>query len=212
MLGLEQAFVEHIVRSVHIAVLASSFLLVVTADFTASKSTLRNLGPDDFKRLHRNHNALTWALLLFWLTGAFLIWAGTQFDVSQFTPKLIAKLIVVSILTVNAWVIGRVLLPFMEANSNATFGDFPFADRLRLTLCGAASSASWLSAFCLGALQHLRTATPQELIDFICPIYAGLGLLGVLFAIASGNRKPKATPEPVASEQPVAPAETAAAA
>ena len=73
---------------------------------------------------------------------AYLIWRGTGFDIYQFSPKLIAKIVVVTILTVNAVAIGQLALPYFERNTGVTFGQFSLAVRLRLAGCGAVSSAS----------------------------------------------------------------------
>lgn len=189
--------VEDIVRDFHFATLGASALLVVSADLTASKSTIRHLRTSEFQRLHTYHTALTWGLLLFWFSGIYLIWDATAFDTSQFSPKLIAKLLVVSLLTLNAMVIGRVLLPFMEDNSMRTFGEFPVGARLRLALSGAVSSASWISAFCLGYFPHLKLAPPQQLIEFLAPIYGTVIGAAMIFALLSGKRA--GVPDPISS-------------
>ena len=189
--------IEEFMRSAHLATLAACAWLVISADLTAAKSTFRNLSAHDFKRLHLNHRALAWGLAIFWLSGIYLIWNATAFDPAQLSPKLMAKLIVVTILTVNAVVIGRFALPFMERNQSMTFGEFNFEVRWRLALCSGISTASWISAFCLGAIKPLRTASPEVLFEFLGPIYAACCALATLFAIISVSRKPR--PDPVAT-------------
>lgn len=179
MLSGELQNLENIVRGVHLGALAMSFLLVMSADLVAAKSAFRPLATRNFKRLHANHAALTSGLIILWLSGVFLIWRATAFDLEQFSPKLIAKVAVITILTCNAVVIGRLALPYFERNQGTIFGDFSFAVRFSLGGCAALSSASWLCAFCLGALPWLKTASAAELISFLWPIYA------VCFAAAS---------------------------
>lgn len=194
MVNGDLAAIEIFVRNLHLASLVVCAFLVFSADFTASKSTVRHLQEHDFQRLHRYHSLLTKGLVLFWLTGIFLIWRGTAFDPSQFSPKLIAKIIVVTLLTFNAVIIGRVALPFMERNQSLLFGELPFDIRLRLALCGGVSSASWISAFCLGAFKHLKTASPEQLFAFLAPIYVFILSAATLVAIAAAFRKPKVEP------------------
>ncbi len=181
---------EIFVRSVHLSVLVISTFLVVSADLTAVKSAFRSLGDADFQRLHRNHSFLSKCLVLFWMSGLFLVWRGTGFELEQFSPKLIAKIAVVALLTANAVAIGKFALPYMERNQGMTFGQFSFPVRMRLAGSAGVSSASWISAFCLGALPWLKTASAEELIAFIGPIYAVCFVGACCVAMLSAFVKP----------------------
>lgn len=194
MLPAELGISEEFVRNFHLATLVVCVWLVISADLTAAKSSLHPLNENDFRYLHFNHTLLVWGLFVFWCTGAYLVWLGTSFDLSQFSPKLIAKITVVSGLTLNAFVIGRFALPYLEQKHALKFGEHPIEMRLRLALCGSFSSASWIGAFCLGAMSHLKTASAVELISFLAPIYAGLAIVASLFAVISGYRTPKIGP------------------
>lgn len=194
MLAAELGITEEFVRNVHLATLAICAWLVISADFTAAKSSFQPLNDNDFKRLHRSHHLLAWGLVMFWCSGAYLIWLGTAFDLSQFSPKLIAKITVVSVLSLNAIIIGKFALPYLERNRFMTFGELPVEIRLRLAFCASISSASWIGAFCLGSIPHLKTASAAELLGFLVPIYAGLELVAILLAVLSGYRKPKIGP------------------
>lgn len=189
MVTVELQFLEDIARSAHLAALAMCFLLVISADLTASKSVFRPLTAGDFKRLHTNHAALASGLIILWVSGLFIIWRATAFDLAQFSPKLIAKIVVVSLLTANAFVIGKLALPYFQRNEGAVFGEFSLGVRLRLASCAALSSASWICAFCLGAIPWLKTASAAELIDFLGPIYAAFFAAAFVVAALSGRRK-----------------------
>lgn len=189
MVASDLQILENIARSAHFAAMVMCFILVVSADLNAAKSAFWPLNERDFNRLHRNHAALTSGLILLWLSGLFLIWRGTAFDIAQFSPKLIAKVFVVTMLTANAVVIGRVALPFFERNKGKTFGDFSFVIRLCLGCCAAMSAASWVSAFCLGAIPWLKTASPIELVSFLGPIYAVCVAAASLFAVVCARDK-----------------------
>ncbi|MEL6694143.1 MAG: hypothetical protein AAFQ12_14090, partial [Pseudomonadota bacterium] len=134
MVFSELGQIEEYVRYIHLGLLALCAWLVITADLTAAKSVFRPLTNKDFGNLHRKHTVLSWSLCLLWLTGAFIIWNTTKFQVSEFSPKLVAKLIVVSILTLNACIIGRLALPFMERNKDKTLGQLPFYIRERIAI------------------------------------------------------------------------------
>lgn len=193
MVPSDLTIIEDYVRSLHLATLAACALLVCSADFMASKSTFRSLRNDDMLRLYRYHALLIKGLVIFWITGVFLIWRGTAFELAQFSPKLIAKIVVVTILTANALAIGRLALPYFERNKGMTFGQFSLSARMRLAYCAALSSASWISAFCLGAIPWLKTASAVELINFLGPIYAACFAGATLVVAVSALRRSQFT-------------------
>lgn len=201
MVNGDIAQLEEIVRWAHLSILGLCFFLVVFADLTAANSVFRPLYKGEFARLRSLHAALSAGLIVLWLTGLFLIWRGTGFDVAQFSPKLIAKITVVSLLTLNAFAIGQIALPFFERNREMMFGEFDISVRLRLTCLGAVSSASWISAFCLGAIPSLKTASTIELVHFLAPIYSVFFTLALLLSLISSSRSEKPEIQPFASSR-----------
>lgn len=185
------ASIEEFTRSLHLAALVTCAFLVLGADLTAARSAFRSLAEAEFKRLHRYHSLLTKGLVVFWITGLFLIWRGTGFDLEQFSPKLTAKVLVVTLLTMNALAIGRFALPYFEGKQGMTLGQFNLGVRVRLTGCAALSSASWISAFCLGAIPWLKTASVVELVNFLGPIYTACLVGAGLVALLSPHAKPQ---------------------
>lgn len=198
MLQGDLHIIETYARNLHLVSLALCFLLVALADSTAAKSMFKSLKDADFQRLHRCHSLLTKGLIVFWLTGIFLVWQATSFEWANFSPKLIAKILVVTLLTANAWMIGRLAMPHFERNRGMTFGEFHFSARMGLAICAGLSSASWFSAFCLGAIKWLKTASAIELAEFLLPIYgvclAGAGMVALLSVF---SRLRVTTPDPM---------------
>jgi hypothetical protein len=92
------------------------------------------------------------ALGLLWVTGLAVVWLDTGFDpaVVGRNPKLLAKLSVVVVLTLNGMLLHRWAFPRMLAPPQQT-------RRLVLGLCvlGAVSSAGWLFAAFLGVAKAL---------------------------------------------------------
>lgn len=101
----------------------------------------------DVQLLHTSTKIISIALFLLWLTGAAVIWLDTQFDLSLLTtsPKLLAKLTVVSILSVNG--VALHLLVFKKLKSSGVN-----TRRMAhlLTSLGAISLVSWLYAIFVG--------------------------------------------------------------
>ena len=184
----EQISIESAARIVHIAMLLVSFLIVIMADLTAAKSIRKTLTQKDITSLHKLHGALTLGLMFFWLSGLILVDILTGFVWEEFSPKLVAKIAVVTILSINAILIGRLALPFYEKNQDMLFGEFTAPQRLRLASCGAVSAASWFSAFCLGAVESLQTAGPETLIGLLATIYIAALTGGAVLAALTGRR------------------------
>ena len=181
--------IENIARLVHILMLTVCFWIVIVADMTAAKSSFKPLSGFDLKRLHTYHSALTTGLVLLWTSGIALIGLRTGFQLSEFSPKLIAKVVVVTILTINAIVIGRIALPFYERNRGKCIGDFCVSIRTRLAVCGAISTSSWLSALALGAIPTLKAASAVTLINLLGLFYLGNVVVSVVLVLMMQKRE-----------------------
>ncbi len=163
-------------RAAHLIGLALGFGVAIMADLCASRSMFRPLQDHEFDDLHRYHRTVALGLALFWASGLVLLWLRTGFDPANFSPKLIAKLCVVSLLTVNAYLIGRIGLPTMIEWAGCRFGALPLAHRLRLAALAGMSGAGWISALALGVFSLMKTFDSDILMEVIGVIYViGLG-------------------------------------
>lgn len=104
------------------------------------------------------HKFVAGALVGLWLTGAALIYIRTGFVLSDFSPKLWFKLIVVTTLTVNAFVIGHLVLPRVRVSVGMRATDLPLRAVLAMTFTTALSLFCWLSGVVLGVSVTFRTA------------------------------------------------------
>jgi hypothetical protein len=64
--------------------------------------------------LHVYHRIGTWALIGMWVTGGMLIYLRTGFIWENFSPKLIAKIVVVALLTLNSLMINVYIMPKLK--------------------------------------------------------------------------------------------------
>ncbi len=92
------------------------------------------------------------ALALLLVSGAAVIWLDTGFQLEEIAarPKLVAKIIVVSVLTVNGALLHLVLFPMLAGPAARTR---PAA--ILASVLGAVSSVSWLYASFLGVANPL---------------------------------------------------------
>lgn len=134
--------------------------------------------------LHRTHNIVWSALALMWITGLGLVYIRTGFDLAAFTPKLIAKLGTVSLLTLNALLIGAVVMPMLENRLGRSIAAFPTALKLRFALIGGISAASWMLALAMGVSKALaRSGT--EVFAILLPAAYVTALLATAIVLLS---------------------------
>jgi len=173
---MELTLLNDVARAAHLLGLALGFGAAILADLCASRSLLRPLDQRDFDTLHQYHRTVTLGLGVFWASGLVLLWLRTGFAFENFSPKLMAKLGVVALLTANAYLIGRIGLPTMIAWQGLRFGGLPAPHRLRLAALAGMSAAGWVSALALGVFSAMKTFEWDILSQIIGLIYVlGLG-------------------------------------
>lgn len=169
-------FLNDAARAAHLLGLALGFGVAIVADLCAARSLFRPLEDHEFADLHRYHRTVAFGLTLFWISGLVLLWLRTGFDPESFSPKLVTKLCVVSLLTVNAYLIGRLGLPTMMAYAGHRFGNLPVTHRLRLGALAGMSGAGWIAALALGVFSAMKKFEWDLLSEIIGLIYiVGLG-------------------------------------
>lgn len=149
---------------------------------------------DDIAGFNQVHNFVVFAVFGLWITGIMMIYIRTGFNVSEFTPKLWMKLIVVTVLTANAFSIGRIVLPRVAQSVGQKAIELPLRTILTMTTATAFSVFCWLSGLVLGVSVTLKTADWTTLsgfliVEFFLIVSGGLAL--VLFLRSSINRRSK---------------------
>jgi hypothetical protein len=122
---------------------------------------------DDIVHFGKAHIIVFTAVFGLWLSGVFLIYIRTGFVISEFTPKLWVKLIIVSVLTLNAISIGLTVLPRIKRSEGLLAIELPLSALLPMTITTALSISCWLSALVLGMSVILKTANWTILGTFI---------------------------------------------
>ena len=172
-------------RAVHLLGLALGLGFAIKADVIASRFLMRPLGDHEIGTLNTYHRTVSWGLFLFWISGLVILWFRTGFDPDQFSPKLLAKFAVVSLLTANAVLIGRYGLGTLQKSRNFRLGDLTFWRRVTLCTIGALSMASWASALALGVFQGFKTMPFLMLWETLGLIYAGAMLAALVLVLVS---------------------------
>jgi hypothetical protein len=174
-----QVFIDA-ARYAHIIAVAIGFGAAFLADYHVVSRLGRPIDDNLTTTLHLCHSVI-WAMVAgMWITGLVLIYIRTGFDVANFTPKLICKIITVAILTGNAMLISRIAVPLVEENRGRSLMWLPLRSKLCLAGIGAISSASWMLALAMGSSKVLA-ASDWIVFAFLMPV---IYFLGVFAAVA----------------------------
>ncbi|QMU57249.1 MAG: hypothetical protein GKR98_02915 [Boseongicola sp.] len=179
---MDMTFVNDAARAVHLLGLAMGFGGAIIADISAVRAVVRALDHREIEMLRLFHKVVFTGLALLWGSGLVLLWLRTGFDPDNFSPKLITKIGVVVLLTLNAVAIGRIGLPTIVAYQSWRFGDLPLPLRFQLSALGTMSAACWISALCLGAFSQLKSMSWEALSHMVGIVYLAALCLAVIAA------------------------------
>lgn len=169
-------------RAGHLLGLAMGMGLAFGADLLALRMIFKPVSERDFWLFYRLHGIIAISLGLLWVTGLGLLYVRTGLDPANVTPKLLVKLGVVGLLTINAMAVGTFVLPCLARNIGYRFGDMEAKEILRLSTIAGVSMSCWLSALALGVFTRLKPMSFQALADVFAPIF----VFGFTAAIVMG--------------------------
>lgn len=122
-----------------------------------------------------------------WVTGGVLIFLRTGFIWENFSPKLIAKIVVVSLLTINSLMINVYVMPKLKISIGTAPADMPLNARLPMSLVAGVSTCSWLLALALGSSAILKQSGANVQIVFLIGSYAAAICISVTAAVLMGR-------------------------
>ena len=181
---MDLTIVNDAARAIHLLGLALGFGVGIVADLSAARMVFRPLEDRDIRNLEDFHRIVTFGLVLLWASGLVLLWLRTGFQPENFSPKLMTKIGVVLLLTMNAIAIGRIGMPTMVAYQEWRFGELPLSMRAQLASLATISAACWISALALGvfsALKPMPWETLSVLVGVVYLIALGAALVAALF-------------------------------
>ncbi|MEO1468874.1 MAG: hypothetical protein AAFV86_07460 [Pseudomonadota bacterium] len=188
-----EALLLDLVRLGHLGAVAVGLGVVVATDLTLLRLIGLPLGPRQGRVIEAAHGLLVPALAAAWATGLGLAALRTGLDPVTVTPKLLAKLAVVSLLTANAALIQTAVRPILADHRGRRIQALPLGHKLVLAIAGGLSVAGWGSALLLGASAVMRDAGWDVLVPLIGGLHA-LALTLTLGAAILSHRRPGALP------------------
>lgn len=177
-----------IVRYLHLIFVVFGLGGAFLADILVVQSLKQPISRDLLVQLEKLHRFVWAGVVGMWITGLGLVYIRTGFDLAAFSPKLMSKLAIVSILTVNAALIGRFGLPILLDGLGRRPMALPLGQKIKAGWLASLSSASWLMALALGSSKVLAVSGWGVFVVMIPGVYAVmvLGSTAVVVALHLG--------------------------
>jgi hypothetical protein len=173
------------IRYAHIFSVAVGIGASFQADYAVLTRLNERVGAQLLEMLHLYHRIVWGALFGMWITGLALIWVRTGFDLANFTPKLFSKLAIVTLLTINAIMIGQVAMPLLGRNLDRPLMAVPLGPKIAVAIVAGVSTTSWLLALAMGVSKVLAASGWTIFLELVPLSYASslavsLGLILLL--------------------------------
>lgn len=159
-------------RYVHLLAVAIGLGASFFADFSVLRA-LRGVVTQPFLDiLHRCHRLVWVALFGMWVSGIVLIYLRTGFVWENVSPKLMDKVFVVSVLTLNALAISTVAMRRVQNCLGSRILDLPMRTKFPMAIIAGVSTTSWLLALALGSSKVLAASSASLLVPLTFWAYA----------------------------------------
>ena len=173
---LQTTLFDDVIRYTHLLAIIVGLGASFIADATVFRHLKAPLSAEFLSNLHWLHCIVNLALWGMWISGAVLIYLRTGFVLDNFSPKLIAKVVVVSVLTLNSLLISRYAMPKLALKTREAPLDFSKRLKLPLAMIAGFSTTSWLLALALGSSAVLKQSGAEVQVALL----AGSYLMSVL--------------------------------
>jgi len=155
--------VEQIAKDImvisHLLALALGIGTVLRTDWSILTGLARPFTQADYDRVHAAHKVIARALWALWITGFGLFMLKTGGDPAAVSPKLMAKLATVTMLTVTAMMMFDLGMPVLQRQIGTRLVDFAAKPRTGLAVLAGLSMAGWGTALLLGAAATTQLAS-----------------------------------------------------
>lgn len=125
----------------HLIASAFAIVFVLSADWQIVKGTFT------IDALRQTASRTSVVLVVLWITGLALVYCDTGLNLGEITarPKMVLKLIIVGVLTINGFILHMVSFPLLERAWRLMW-----SESLVLAITGALSTSHWVLAAFVG--------------------------------------------------------------
>ncbi|MGV6847102.1 MAG: hypothetical protein ACWA5A_01855 [Marinibacterium sp.] len=145
------------------------------------------LDPASVSLLLMGHQLIRVAVIALWVTGLSLLYVRLAIYGDPFSAKLLAKLSVVTALTVNMMIIERFLIPRVQKYRGRCLSDIKPRTLALFGGIAGFSAGSWASALLLGGVGYLKSLDIPHLSSVLLPILGTATLVGILAGLVSAS-------------------------
>lgn len=177
------------IRFVHLLAVIIGFGVSFFADVMILRTLRSRVDRHTLATIALQHRIVLSALAVMWASGLTLVWLRTGFDAGQISPKVYGKLLVVTLLTLNAFVIGGFAMPLLERLEESNLLDLPLGRRLPLACIAAISGASWITALAFGVSDELAKAPAMTIENVILLTFGGVLVFACILAVGVSRRR-----------------------
>lgn len=177
---------------VHLIACCIALGAILSSDAKIAGRLLVGRVPEMDESLHRLHGLIGASLAVLWATGASLVWIdslGSSIAHTLSNPKMQAKIIVVTILTVNGLLLNARVLPLLSSRKSLLH--LTPAERTAAIAAGAVSGVSWLYAAFFGIGRTLSWKYPLQSLLGLYPLVVIAGFAGMWTLTAWARVKPR---------------------
>jgi hypothetical protein len=178
-------------KLVHLMGLIMGFGGAILADTTIFlRGVIRPVSAFTLHQTKTLSHIVTAGLVILWTSGAGLIWVNLLAKPEYLTnQKLWAKIAIVAVLTLNGFLVHKLVLPFLQKSmGNRLFESVNRKQIAGMTLLGSISLVSWTVPFVLGKASELNYVTPMVEILAIYGVCVAIAW-ALLFTVMSSIRR-----------------------
>lgn len=181
---LTSALIEDGVRYVHLLSVAIGIGASFFADLSVFQNVKKPVSDGLLDTLSKCHRVVWAALIVMWISGVAMIYLRTNFILADFSPKLYTKILVVSILAINAILIGEIAQPALARMLGRSPLEMPLRMKLPLATMAGVSTLSWLFALALGSSKFLAQGGSEMFYTLVMASYGTCLVVAVGTAVA----------------------------
>ncbi len=161
---------KYTILYIHLIAMAVAVGKILEFDIRFLLQARAPMTPHGIASLKLTKSAVSAALAVLWFTGALLIGLGSLESPNYLdNEKLWVKVVIVSILTINGWVMHRWAFPALQGKT--AFLNLPTWQMLGLASLATVSSVSWLYSSFLGIARPWNHSVPYS---YPAAVYASL--------------------------------------
>lgn len=138
----------------------------------------RRIDSEGLKLVLAGHDLIRIAVITLWCTGLCLLLLRIGPLGGALTAKLLAKLAVVTLLTLNMRVIDRFVIPELFYVEGKALGEIPQKLRAQLGAVAGFSGGCWISALLIGGMSVAKQLSPAELAVAVLGLLIGATVVG----------------------------------